>query len=256
MKEEFQVWFLGAGPGDPELLTLKAKRHIEEADLVLYTGSLVPREVVAFARKEAKVIDSSPMTLSETHACIMETVRAGGKVARVHTGDPSLYGAVREQMALLDGEGVAYQVVPGVTAAFAAAAAAMVSFTIPEKTQTLIVTRLGGRTPVSERERLRELARHGSSMAIYLSASKPEEMVAELLEGGYPGETPVIIGYRVGWPDQALYCTTLRETAEIVVKNAINRQAVFLILPTQTSGATVSRLYSPEFGHGRRDATP
>jgi precorrin-4/cobalt-precorrin-4 C11-methyltransferase len=252
-KNTYLVTFVGAGPGDPELLTLKGRRIIDEADLVLYTGSLVPREVVAFAREGAKVIDSSPMTLAETHACIMETVRSGGRVARVHTGDPSLYGAVREQMALLDREGVAYRVVPGVTAAFAAAAAAAVSFTVPEKTQTLIVTRLGGRTPVAEPERIRELARHGASMAVYLSASKPDELVRELLEGGYPGETPVIIGHRVGWPEQALYHTTLRETAETVAKNAITREAVFLILPAQEDRATVSRLYSPEFSHGRRD---
>jgi precorrin-4/cobalt-precorrin-4 C11-methyltransferase len=255
-KNPYQVTFVGAGPGDPELLTLKGKRIIEEADLVLYTGSLVPKEVVAFARREARVIDSSSMTLGETHACIVETVRAGGKVARVHTGDPSLYGAMKEQMALLDEESITYGTVPGVTAAFAAAAAATVSFTVPEKIQTLIVTRLAGRTPVAERERLRELARHGSSMAIYLSASKPEEMVNELLEGGYPAETPVVIAYRVGWPDQALYHTTLRETAETVARNSISMHAVFLILPLQKDRSTVSRLYSPEFGHGRRDVAP
>lgn len=248
------VHFVGAGPGDPELLTLKGRRIIGEADLVLYTGSLVPEEVVAFARRGAKVVDSSSMTLAETHACMVETVRAGGKVARVHTGDPSLYGAMKEQMALLDREGVAYAVVPGVTAAFAAAAAARVSFTVPEKIQSLVITRLGGRTPVAERERLRELARHRTSMAIYLSASRPEEMVGELLAGGYPEETPVVIGYRIGWPDQTLYRTTLRETAETVVKNSISRQAVFLILPLQEDESTVSRLYSPEFGHGHRDA--
>lgn len=253
-KKRCQVCFVGAGPGDPELLTLKGRRYIEEADLVLYTGSLVPREVVAFARSGARVIDSSPMTLAETHAEIMGTVRAGGRVARVHTGDPSLFGAVREQMDLLDRESVAYEVVPGVTAAFAAAAAAMISFTVPEKIQTLIITRLGGRTSVAESERLRDLARHGSSMAVYLSASRPEEMVRELLEGGYPEDTPVVIGYRVGWPDQSLFFTTLRETAETVERESISRQAVFLILPLQKDRTTVSRLYSPDFGHGCRDA--
>lgn len=251
-----QVFFLGAGPGDPELLTLKAKKCIEEADLVLYTGSLVPPEVVSCAREGAKVVDSSSMTLAETHACIVETVRSGGKVARVHTGDPSLYGAVKEQATLLEREGIAYTVVPGVTAAFAAAAAAGVSFTVPERIQSLIITRLGGRTPVAARERLRELARHRTSMAVYLSASRPEEMVGELLAGGYPEETPVVIGHRVGWPDQALYHTTLRETVETVRKNSISRQAVFLILPMQKGESAVSRLYSPEFGHGRRDADP
>jgi precorrin-4/cobalt-precorrin-4 C11-methyltransferase len=252
-KSRVAVFFVGAGPGDPELLTLKARRHIEEADLVLYTGSLVPKETIAFARPNAIVMDSSSMTLEETHGAIMETVRAGGTVARVHTGDPSLYGAMREQMDLLGREGVAYEVVPGVSAAFAAAAAATVSFTWPEKTQTLIITRLGGRTPVPEKERIAELARHGASMAIYLSASAPEQMVAELLEGGYHQDTPVVIAYRVGWPDQALFFTTLRETAATAKEHSISRQAVFLVLPAQRGGNTVSRLYSPDFHHGYRD---
>jgi precorrin-4/cobalt-precorrin-4 C11-methyltransferase len=248
-----QVYFVGAGPGDPELLTLKGKRIIEEADLVLYTGSLVPKEVVAVARPGAKVADSSAMTLGETHALIVETVRAGGLAARVHTGDPSLYGAVKEQMELLDREGIAYEVIPGVTAAFAAAAAAGISFTLPERTQTLVITRLGGRTPVPERERLRELARHRASMAIYLSASRPEELVRELLEGGYPGDTPVIIGHRLGWPDQALFSTTLRDTAATAKQADLSRQSVFLVLPGQEDDGPVSRLYSPGFSHGYRD---
>lgn len=243
---------MGAGPGDPELLTLKARRLIEEADLVLYTGSLVPREVVAFARQGAMVMDSSSMTLEETHHSLMNTVKAGGKVARVHTGDPSLYGAMREQMDLLDQEGIAYEVVPGVTAAFAAAAAAMVSFTLPEKTQTLIITRLGARTAVPEKENLRDLACHGASMAIYLSTSTPEQMVEGLLDGGYPEDTPVVIGYRIGWPDEALFFTTIRETAAVVRNAGISRHAVFLILPARGE-RSASRLYSTDFSHGFRD---
>ncbi|RJR33411.1 MAG: precorrin-4 C(11)-methyltransferase [Desulfobacteraceae bacterium] len=251
-KSRSRVFFVGAGPGDPELLTLKARRHIEEADLVLYTGSLVPREVIAFAQRGARIVDSSSMTLEETHETIMETVRKGGKVARVHTGDPSLYGAIREQMGLLEQESVAFEVVPGVSAAFAAAAAAMVSFTMPEKTQTLIITRMGGRTPVPEKERVSELARHGTSMAIYLSASTVEQMVSDLLEGGYPPETPVVIAYRVGWPEQTLFFTTIEETAATVKEHAISRQAVFLVLPALGRGEAVSRLYSSEFQHGYR----
>lgn len=247
-----QVYFVGAGPGDPELLTLKGKGVIEQADLVLYTGSLVPGEVVAFARPGARVMDSSAMTLEETHALIAETVRTGGMAARVHTGDPSLYGAVREQMELLDREGISYEVIPGVTAAFAAAAAAGISFTLPERVQTLVITRLEGRTPVPDRERLRDLARHRASMAVYLSASRPEELVSELLEGGYPEDTPVIIAHRVGWPDQVLLPTTLRDTAATAKKAGISRQAVFLVLPGQGGEGPASRLYSPGFSHGYR----
>jgi precorrin-4/cobalt-precorrin-4 C11-methyltransferase len=251
-RDPCRVYFVGAGPGDPELLTIKARRYMEQADLVLYTGSLVPSGVISFAGKGARLVDSSSMTLSETHAAIMETVRAGGTVVRVHTGDPSLYGAVKEQMDLLDREGVVYEVVPGVSAAFAAAAAAMVSFTLPERTQTLIITRLGGRTPVPEKERLIELASHRASMAIYLSASTPEQMAAELLEGGYPEDTAVVIAYRVGWPDQAVIFTDLVHTAETARKAGITRQAVFLILPAQEGETPVSRLYSAEFSHGYR----
>lgn len=247
------VHFVGAGPGDPELLTLKARRRIEEADLVLYTGSLVPVEVVSFAQEKARRVDSSSMTLAETHALIMDTVRAGGTVARVHTGDPSLYGAVREQMDLLDREAVDYEVVPGVSAAFAAAAAARVSFTLPERVQTLIITRLAGRTPVPEKERLMELARHRASMAVYLSASTPEQVVTELLEGGYPEDTPVVIAYRVGWPDQAIFYTNLADTAATARKAGIARQAVFLVLPAHEGDSPASRLYDPGFIHGCRD---
>ncbi|MEW6669095.1 MAG: precorrin-4 C(11)-methyltransferase [Thermodesulfobacteriota bacterium] len=253
MKPKPRVYFVGAGPGDPELLTLKGKRIIERADLVLYTGSLVPGEVVGFARPGARLVDSSSMTLQETHLLLVETVRAGGLAARVHTGDPSLYGTLKEQMDLLDREGISYEVVPGVTAAFAAAAAAGISFTLPERVQTLVITRLGGRTPVPDRERLRELARHGAAMAIYLSASRPEELVGELLEGGYPQDTPVIIAHRVGWPDQALFPTTLRDAAATVRREDLSRQAVFLVLPGWGEEGPVSRLYSAGFSHGYRD---
>ncbi len=174
-----QVYFIGAGPGDPGLITVRGRELIEQADLVLYAGSLVPREVVACARPEARVVDSARMNLDETHALMRDTVRSGGLVARVHTGDPSLFGSMREQMALLDRDGIAHAVVPGVTAAFATAARAKVSFTVPEATQTLVITRLAGRAPVPEGERLRELARHGSSVAVYLSADKAAELTRE-----------------------------------------------------------------------------
>ena len=247
-----QVTFVGAGPGDPELITVKGQKCIQQADLVLYTGSLVPLEVVASAQEKARVIDSSSMTLDETHSLIVEAVRAGGLVVRVHTGDPSLYGAVKEQVALLERDGIHYRVIPGVTAAFAAAAAAGISFTLPEITQTLIIARLAGRTPVPDRERLRDLARHRASMAVYLSASNPEEVAQELLAGGYPDDTPVILAYRVGWPDEIVFSMPLSELPEKVKELGIGRQAVFLVLPGQKNDPTVSRLYSPEFSHGFR----
>ncbi len=248
-----RVYFVGAGPGDPDLITVKGQKCIQQADLVLYTGSLVPKEVVACAKENAKVVDSSSMTLNETHAMILETVRSGGTVARVHTGDPSLYGAIKEQMILLDHNAISYEVIPGVTVAFAAAAAAKISFTLPEKAQTVIFTRMEGRTPVPDRERLRDLARHNTSMALYLSSSDPDGVVKELMAGGYSGETPVVVAYRVGWPDELLVTTQLSALADVVKETGIQKQAVFLVLPGQKDDPVFSRLYSPEFSHGFRD---
>lgn len=247
-----RVYFIGAGPGDPELLTVKGRRRIAEADLVLYAGSLVPVEVVAGAGPGAKVADSAPLSLEETHALMMETVRAGGTVARVHTGDPSLYGAIREQMALLDRDGVEYAVVPGVTAGFAAAAAACRSYTVPEVTQTLIFTRIAGKTPVPEGEALRRLAAHGSAMCIYLSAGDPEGVRRELLAGGLPASTLVVMAYRVGWEDERVVETDLGRLAETARENGFTRQTVFLVLPGQgaeDAGTAKSLLYDENFRH-------
>lgn len=254
MPTQAKVHFIGAGPGDPELLTLKAARLIAEAGLVLYAGSLVPAEVVAHARPGARVVDSSGLTLEETHAILVEAVRGGESAARVHTGDPSLYGAVREQALLLDQDGIPWEVVPGVTAAFAAAAEAGVSFTVPEATQTLIVTRMAGRTPVPEREALAGLAAHGAAMAVYLSAGDAPRLRDELLRGGYAPETAVVIGNRVGWPGGGAIRTTLERMAEAAREAGINRQAVFLVLPGQDAPDARSKLYDPDFGHGWRDS--
>ena len=250
--KKMRVHFIGAGPGDPELMTIKGQRCIKEADLVLYAGSLVPEASVACAKKDAKVVDSSSMTLEETHAMILETVGSGGVVARVHTGDPSLYGAIKEQMILLDRDDIPYEIVPGVTVAFAAAAAAKVSFTLPEKAQTLILTRLAGRTPVPDREQLRDLARHNTSLAIYLSAEKPEDVVEALLAGGYSEDTPVVVAHKVGWPDERIMVTRISALSETVHNAGIKKQAIFLILPGQGDDPVFSRLYSPQFSHGFR----
>lgn len=250
-----RVSFVGAGPGDPELITVRGRRAIQEADLVLYAGSLVPREIVAGARPDARVEDSSSMTLEQTHALMKEIVRAGGLVARVHTGDPSLYGAVQEQMVLLQRDGIAFRVIPGVTVAFAAAAAAGVSFTLPETTQSLILTRMKGRTPVPERERLREMARHRASMAIYLSTGDPEGVVRELRAGGYPDKTPLVIAHRVGWPEEKVLFARLSTLQATLSRENITRQAVFLVLPGQDDEPVFSRLYSKDFQHGFREAT-
>jgi len=252
-KKKGKVFFIGAGPGDPELITVKGQKLIKKAELVLYAGSLVPTEVVICAKESAEIVDSSSMTLDETHALIMKKVNSGGMVARVHTGDPSLYGAVGEQMALLKREGILYEVVPGVTAAFAAAAAAGTPLTAPGGTQTVIFTRISGNTPVPEKERLKDLAAHGSSILLYLSASDPAGMVYELTKAGLPEKTPVVVGHRVGWPDERIFFSSL-SSLEKTIKNAgIKRQAVFLVLP-ENHEKSVSSLYDPAFSHGFRKA--
>lgn len=248
------VSFIGAGPGDPELLTVKGRRLISEAALVLYAGSLVPAAVVACAGHGVPCIDSAPMTLTECHALVRETVFQGGDVARVHTGDPSLFGALREQTALLEKDGIRWQVVPGVTAACAAAAAAGVSFSVPEITQSLIITRQEGRTPMPERERIALLASHGTSVAVYLSGKHAAALQAELLSGGVAPETPVLCARQVGWPSQALVWTTVEKLSACVEANAMTRQTVFLILPGEARRGAPSRLYDPSFSHACRQA--
>ncbi len=197
------------------------------------------------------------MTLEETHALMRAAVLAGKNVARVHTGDPSLYGAIREQMALLDREGLEYQVVPGVTAAFAAAAAARVSLTVPGSVQCLGVTRMGGRTEVPRGQGVRDIARNGGSLAVYLSTPEAARLERELLEAGVAPQTPVLAACRVGWPDQRLVWTTVASLAETVAAENLTRQTVFLILPGEAErerqGTARSKLYAPGFAHGFRD---
>lgn len=249
-----KVWFIGAGPGDPELITVKGRRLVESADLVLYAGSLVPRAVLEGARPGVPVIDSAPLSLPETHKLLRDCAKSGGLAARVHTGEPSIYGAVREQAALLDAEGVAWEVVPGVSSAFAAAAAAKVSFTVPGGPQTFILTRMSGRTPVPEAEELSRLAAHGAAMAVLLSAGDPEGVQERLLAGGYAPGTMVVLGHKVGWPGGEVVRARLGDLAATARERGFTRQTVFLVLPGEEldAAAARSRLYDPAFSHGWR----
>ena len=249
-----KVWFIGAGPGDPELITVKGARLIAQADLVLYAGSLVPREVVAGARPGARVEDSSSLTLEETHALLVETARAGGLAARVHTGDPSLYGAIHEQTALLDRDGVPWEIVPGVTAAFAAAAAAGASFTVPGGSQSLIITRTGKNTGMPAAQGLRGFAAHGCALALYLAAGDAANAQEELLAGGLPGGARVVLGHKLGWPGGSVQETTLDRLAATTQAAGVARQAVYLVLPDAPGQEARSRLYDPAHGHMYRRA--
>ncbi len=253
------VRFVGAGPGDPELITVKGMRCLQEADRVVYAGSLVPKTLLNYCRKDVKAYDSASLTLAQTHALLKEGYEAGERVVRLHTGDPSLYGAIHEQMDLLDRDNIAHEVVPGVSAAFAAAAVMNLELTIPEISQTVILTRMGGRTPVPREEKLSALASHRATMVIYLSIQRIEEVVLEL-EEHYPVHTPAIVAYRVGWPDQNLICGTLENIAERVRVAGIDRQAIILVgevFGMECGGETVkrSKLYDETFGHQFRDAT-
>lgn len=249
MNMKISVYFVGAGPGDPELITCKGRRLIQEADLVIYAGSLVPREIVGYAKEGATVVDSAPLGLEEIVAMMVEAAREGGVVARVHTGDPGLFGAIREQMAGLDQAGIGYEVVPGVSAAFAAAAAAKTSLTIPEDAQSLVIARAAGRTPVPEGQRLADWAPHGAPLAVYLSGQEPEGPARELMNEGVAGMTPVIVAHRVGWPEQQIIRTTLEEMAGVVRERGIERQTLFLVLPAEAGQARYSKLYDPAVGH-------
>ncbi len=247
-----KVYFIGAGPGDPELITVKGQRIIETADLVLYAGSLVPVQVLKGAKPGAKVLDSSGLTLDETHALLKEAVKGGGMAARVHTGDPALFGAVQEQVRLLQAEGISFEIIPGVSAAFAAAAQAGISFTHPETVQSLVMTRARGRTVVSERQSLASFAAHRCSVAVYLSTALAPAAEQELLEGGFSKDTTVVIAHRVGWPDGQHILTTLENLARTVREHGFTGQAVFLILPGEGREKKDSKLYNAQFSHGFR----
>jgi len=250
------VHFIGAGPGDAELITVKGARLLREADIVVFAGSLVDRELVRVYAPDAEVWDSAGMTLEETTRVLVQAVVDGRRAVRLHTGDPSIYGAIQEQMAELDKAGVAYEVVPGVTSALAAAAALKQELTLPEVSQTVIITRLEGRTPVPEQERLAEIARLGATLVIYLSVSMIDRVVADLLQGAYSSDTPVAVVWRASWPDETIIEGTLADIAGKVGAAGIDRQAVILVgdvLKARREGLIAkSLLYDKGFSHGFR----
>lgn len=245
--------FVGAGPGAVDLITIRAHDLIKNADVIIYAGSLVNPEILKYAGKEAKVYDSSRMTLEEVTDLMRKADEEGLDVVRLHTGDQSVYGAVREQMDVLDEWGIEYGSCPGVTAAFGAAADLGLEYTLPGVTQTLIITRMEGRTAVPEAESIESLASHGASMAIYLSAGMLDRLSEQLIKGGYEPSTPAAIVYKATWPEEEIYMCTVGELCEVGRKYGITRTAVILV------GAAVghreylrSRLYDPSFTTGYR----
>ena len=249
-----QVYFIGAGPGDPELLTIRAKNIIERADVIIYADSLINPEVCSFAREGAEIYRSASLTLEEMTGIILSAVKQGKVVARLQSGDPSIYGAIQEQMAALDEKEITYGIIPGVSSLFAAAASLKTELTVPELSQTVIITRMVGRTPVPALENLKSLAVHQSSMAIFLSASLIQEVVAELLAGGYHPATPAAIVYRASWEDEIVVRTTLNDLAEQMKTSGIRKQALILVgaFLNSKDNNLRSRLYDKDFKHEYR----
>lgn len=242
------IEIVGAGPGDPELISVRGKRLLEKADLILYAGSLVPIELTHYAKPGATVRSSASMTLEEQFVLMKEFYDRGLFIVRLHTGDPCIYGAIQEQMAFFDQYGMRYHITPGISSFLAAAAALRSQFTIPEKVQSIILTRGEGRTPMPEREKLHLLARSQSTMCIFLSASIAEEVQRELLEC-YPPETPVAACYHLTWKDEKIFRGELRELAAIMKENKLTLTTMIVVGEAIGNREGLSKLYSGHFKH-------
>lgn len=249
-----KVWFVGAGPGAEDLLTLRGARVLSEADVVVWAASLVNREVLRHVRPGAEIVESSGLPLERMRGIYARAAREGLAVARVHSGDPGLYGAVQEQIELCEELGLEWEMVPGVSSLGAAAAALGRELTVPEVSQSVILTRRAHRTPMPEGESIAGFAAHGTTMAIFLSAARPRELQRELLEGGYGPDTPCAVVYRASWPDEAVIRCRLKELARSIREAGITRTALILVGPALGAGGTRSHLYSPHFSHSYRRA--
>ena len=246
------IYIVGAGPGDKELITVKGMKALAAADCIIYAGSLVNPELLGYAKPAAEIYDSAHMTLEEVLAVMREKEAAGATTVRLHTGDPSLYGAIKEQIDALADLGIDCQVIPGVSSFSGAAAVLGAEYTLPGLSQTLILTRLEGRTPVPAREGIVELARAQASMAIFLSSGMLDELAAKLIEGGYPAETPAAIVYKATWPDEKIIRTTVAELPAAGREGQISKTALILVGDFLGRDYERSLLYHPQFTHGYR----
>jgi precorrin-4/cobalt-precorrin-4 C11-methyltransferase len=245
------IWFVGAGSGDPELITLKGYKLLQEADLVIYAGSLVNEAILEYTRPGIRLYNSAHLNLEEIIDLMEEAYHQGEKVVRLHTGDPSLFGAIGEQMDILKNKGIPYTVVPGVSSFLAAAASLQREYTVPDSTQTLIITRLEGRTPVPPAEEMKLLAAHGSSMVIFLSVDLIENVVDQLLQGAYSPETPAAIVEKASWPEERVVQGSLGNIARLSREAGIKKTALIMIGNFLCNSGR-SKLYDREFSHGFR----
>lgn len=248
------VDFVGAGCGAADLITLRGKRLIENADVIIYAGSLVNPELLQYAKTECEVFNSAYMTLDEVISVMENAEKAGKKTVRLHTGDPSLYGAIREQMDRLDKLGIDYEICPGVSSFCGAAAALKAEYTLPSVSQTVIITRMAGRTPVPESESIESLARHGSTMVIFLSTGMLDKLSERLIEGGYSANTPAAIVYKASWEDEKVCRCTVGSLAETAAKNGIEKTALITVGNFLGNDYELSKLYDASFETGFRKA--
>jgi len=248
------VLFVGAGPGDPELITLRGARALAEADVVVWAGSLVHPDLLSHCRPQAERHDSAELDLPQIVTLMGEGYQAGRRVVRLHTGDPSLYGAIAEQMEELDRRGVEYAVVPGVSSFAASAAALRAELTLPEVSQTVILTRRAGRTPVPAGQDLVSLASHRATLCIFLSVGQMAEVVRDL-RTHYPADTPAAVVAHASWPEQRIVRGTLEDIAERVEQGSITKTAMIVVGDTLAPRGTRSKLYDPGFSHGYRGSS-
>jgi len=248
-----KVVFIGAGPGDPELITLKGKKFLEKADVVVYAGSLLNPEILKYAKPDAELYDSATMHREEVFKVIAEAVRDGKLVARVHDGDPSFFGALQEQLDFLEKEKIAYTIIPGVSCLQGAAASLKRELTLPKISQTVIITRPKGRTSVPESESIRELAKHQATMVLFLGVQHIDSVIKELEQGGYPKDTPVAVVYRASWPGEKIVKGTLNDILAKVKEAGIKETALIFIGKVLNPKAyDYSKLYDPSFTTGFR----
>ena len=248
------IHFVGAGPGAPDLITVRGATLLARADVIIYAGSLVNPELLDLAPVTVEIHDSARLTLEQVLDVMVEADAAGRELVRLHTGDPSLYGAIREQMEALDERGIAYDLCPGVSSMAAAAAALGAEYTLPGVSQSVIVTRLAGRTPVPEAERLSALAAHGATMVIFLSAGMLQAVQDELLCGGYAAETPAALVYKASWDDERVVRTTVGQLADAGAAAGIDRTALVCVGDFLAGVRERSQLYDPRFSTGFREA--
>ncbi|SFR06550.1 precorrin-4 C(11)-methyltransferase [Desulfoscipio geothermicus] len=246
------IYFIGAGPGDPDLITVKGSRILARAPVVIYAGSLVNKELLKMCAADARIYNSAGMTLQEIIQIMIDAYRTGQDVARLHTGDPSLYGAIQEQMDALQEASVPFTVIPGVSSFLAAAAAMPHELTLPGITQTVILTRMEGRTPVPEKESIKKLATHEATMCIFLSVHLLDKLTGELIAGGYRPETPVVVVEKASWPDERVISGTLADITGKVQEAGITRTALITVGNALKAAYTPSRLYDEGFSHGFR----